>query len=80
MFHAGMVVPSSPFLLQLLVPPLGDACPPLGRGLDVFDPLDFVEPKPLATPREVVLYADVLLSLVLLEALALPGIAPFPPE
>ena len=33
MFHAGAVLPSSTFLLQLLTPPGGD----LGRPLDVYD-------------------------------------------
>lgn len=36
MFHAGAVVPSSVFLLQLLTPPGGD----LGIPLDVYDALD----------------------------------------
>jgi hypothetical protein len=36
MFHAGLVTPSSVFLLQLLTPPGGD----LGTPADVFDVLD----------------------------------------
>ena len=63
MFHAGVVAPSSVFLLQLLVPPVGDFVFPLVEEKVEFDNrVGLVRPPAL----DVVVEAAELVTLVLL--------------